>query len=129
MRISDWSSDVCSSDLDRLDLLFVEQDVIALRQLVTLDDVIAVDRADAGNDLFIFDRLAARLVNLAEADARARPGRGIDFNGDRHQREPDLPLPIGARGPPMPFRCRPERSEERRGGKECVSTCRSRWSP
>src|SRR3546814_12309338 len=24
---------------------------------------------------------------------------------------------------------RPCRSEERRGGKECVSTCRSRWSP
>src|SRR3546814_15787498 len=23
----------------------------------------------------------------------------------------------------------PERSEERRVGKECVSTCRSRWSP
>src|SRR3546814_17148908 len=23
----------------------------------------------------------------------------------------------------------PERSEERRGGKECVSTCRSRWVP
>src|SRR3546814_21075726 len=23
----------------------------------------------------------------------------------------------------------PYRSEERRGGKECVSTCRSRWSP
>src|SRR3546814_11968034 len=22
-----------------------------------------------------------------------------------------------------------ERSEERRGGKECVGTCRSRWSP
>src|SRR3546814_20027566 len=24
---------------------------------------------------------------------------------------------------------RPDRSEERRVGKECVSTCRSRWSP
>src|SRR3546814_11829159 len=24
---------------------------------------------------------------------------------------------------------KPERSEERRVGKECVSTCRSRWSP
>src|SRR6059058_5613270 len=24
---------------------------------------------------------------------------------------------------------RPERSEERRVGKECVTTCRSRWSP
>src|SRR3546814_15837872 len=26
-------------------------------------------------------------------------------------------------------RSRIPRSEERRGGKECVSTCRSRWSP
>src|SRR3546814_11852034 len=26
-------------------------------------------------------------------------------------------------------RRRPHRSEERRGGKECVSTCRSRWPP
>src|SRR3546814_17511423 len=26
-------------------------------------------------------------------------------------------------------RCINERSEERRVGKECVSTCRSRWSP
>src|SRR3546814_19320354 len=26
-------------------------------------------------------------------------------------------------------RSRPTRSEERRVGKECVSTCRSRWSP
>src|SRR3546814_13998814 len=25
--------------------------------------------------------------------------------------------------------CRLDRSEERRVGKECVSTCRSRWSP
>src|SRR3546814_16899093 len=31
----------------------------------------------------------------------------------------------------LPFRPEPEqpRSEERRVGKECVSTCRSRWSP
>src|SRR3546814_19143406 len=110
--------------LDRLDLLFVEQDVIALRQLVTLDDVIAVDRADAGNDLFIFDRLAARLVNLAEADARARPGRGIDFNGERHQREPDLTPPIGARGHPMSFR-----SEAGRVRTEYVRECRFWWWP
>src|SRR3546814_11064010 len=27
------------------------------------------------------------------------------------------------------FRTRQSRSEERRVGKECVSTCRSRWSP
>src|SRR3546814_1930610 len=29
---------------------------------------------------------------------------------------------------PIPHN-RPERSEERRVGKECVSTCRSRWAP
>src|SRR3546814_19440559 len=46
--------------LDRLDLLFVEQDVLALRQPVTLADVLPVDRADAGTALFIFYRLAAR---------------------------------------------------------------------
>src|SRR3546814_14610953 len=38
-------------------------------------------------------------------------------------------------GPPRMFRMdqyvvlRDERSEKRRVGKECVSTCRSRWSP
>src|SRR3546814_13089586 len=36
-----------------------------------------------------------------------------------------------ARGHPRkePGRARVARSEERRVGKECVSTCRSRWSP
>src|SRR3546814_2371530 len=67
MRISDWSSDVCSSDLD----LESEADRPAAR------------RAD--------DRVRRRLCD--------QPG------------QPDL------------------RSEERRVGKECVSTCRSRWSP
>src|SRR3546814_19430674 len=33
----------------------------------------------------------------------------------------DGPVKAGTIGQP--------RSEERRGGKECVSTCRSRWSP
>src|SRR3546814_1108178 len=34
-----------------------------------------------------------------------------------------------SRGPPNPIKCCAARSEERRVGKECVSTCRSRWSP
>src|SRR3546814_1353547 len=74
MRISDWSSDVCSSDL---------QPASKKRR-----------------------RRNAR--NLAPK--RRCPGRG----GPGH-------------------RCRAvkgtNRSEERRVGKECVSTCRSRWSP
>src|SRR3546814_5460002 len=84
MRISDWSSDVCSSDLGRK------------------------RRGDAPN------RLVDRRQALHEAD-------GIQYRqpsriADRVQYRP-LTLAEG------------ERSEERRVGKECVSTCRSRWSP
>src|SRR3546814_5137704 len=65
MRISDWSSDVCSSDL------------LQLRELMLDSDVQAFTKGQA-----VFER--------------NEPG---------------------------------SRSEERRVGKECVSTCRSRWSP
>src|SRR3546814_7325264 len=64
MRISDWSSDVCSSDL------------------------------------------AARLARRAGPSEAERHQSGV--RAQCHQRH---------------------RSEERRVGKECVSTCRSRWSP
>src|SRR3546814_1735515 len=40
---------------------------------------------------------------------------------------PHAPAPLGIAG--CLLRCSPLRSEERRVGKECVSTCRSRWSP
>src|SRR3546814_19615417 len=35
----------------------------------------------------------------------------------------EIPHPLGIEACPM------QRSEKRRVGKECVSTCRSRWSP
>src|SRR3546814_12023391 len=37
--------------------------------------------------------------------------------------------PIGNRRAPLPVHATPSRSEERRVGKEWVSTCRFRWSP
>src|SRR3546814_3333750 len=77
MRISDWSSDVCSSDLARLP---------GHRQ----------------PDLPVHEP-ASGWIHL-EGDVR-------DVALPRHQRHTEL------------------RSEERRVGKECVSTCRSRWSP
>src|SRR3546814_1224912 len=73
MRISDWSSDVCSSDL-----------------LAT--------GAHPGCDAGI---LGNRIGQVGGGDAR--------FGRDSHDAQ--------------------HRSEERRVGKECVSTCRSRWSP
>src|SRR3546814_11505943 len=69
MRISDWSSDVCSSDL--------------------------------GDDL------------APEADRTRRPTVA-------QMPQADIPDRLVRNE---------RRSEERRVGKECVSTCRSRWSP
>src|SRR3546814_5850171 len=80
MRISDWSSDVCSSDLPR-----------AVHQVALV-----------------------RFQVLRRADGFHHPSRP-----DRGRRAEWL------------WQVEPggSRSEERRVGKECVSTCRSRWSP
>src|SRR3546814_14894767 len=83
MRISDWSSDVCSSDLDRTaraagrQAAAVEQDERTARPQVA-----QAQRVGAG--AAVGDEAAIKVVDL--------------------------------------------RSEERRGGQECVSTCSSRWS-
>src|SRR3546814_19593163 len=80
MRISDWSSDVGSSDLG---------DDEAVRQLV--EPLHPADIAD--------------LFELTPSERRPALAKAIAdlLDGDR--------------------------SDERRVGKECVSTCRSRWSP
>src|SRR3546814_8201673 len=80
MRISDWSSDVCSSDLTKAVVPQQARGPGNLRQPVDVEQ----QREDA-----IFKAVAERQ---------------------------------------QPFMHHP-RSEERRVGKECVSTCRSRWSP
>src|SRR3546814_17294967 len=92
MRISDWSSDVCSSDLG--------------------------EPADGGADL----RIAAR-----PAEARARLLSEVLV---RVVAVITILLCHAPEGGPRHCRC-PEtlRSEERRVGKECVSTRRYRWSP
>src|SRR3546814_12504893 len=88
MRISDWSSDVCSSDLVR-----------QTRRLCTH----AVGRHEA-------PPLGGESHGAFAADHRAR-------RTDRGGRYRAAPAALGLR------------SEERRVGKECVSTCKSRWSP
>src|SRR3546814_14726680 len=96
MRISDWSSDVCSSDL--LQLLGAAE--ATHRELEQQNDG-ATDRAAQHH--------GDGVVQLGLRKRRA--GR------DAGQRE-DARLRLGV-----------VRSEERRVGKECVSTCQSGWSP
>src|SRR3546814_4671343 len=83
MRISDWSSDVCSSDLRPVD---------RARRL---------QRRRAETESM---RMGGGLTYHATGRAVSRDGYVVHLR-------------------PM------ERSEERRVGKECDSTCRSRWSP
>src|SRR3546814_13883552 len=95
MRISDWSSDVCSSDL-------VGQDVAR---------VIRADLERSG----LFAPIDPKAHIQTPAAMRVQP-RFSDWRM--------LNVDALVNG-----RIEIQRSEERRVGKECVSTCRSRWSP
>src|SRR3546814_1526236 len=88
MRISDWSSDVCSSDLT-----------------VTVKHI-----RETFPDL--------RKVGLLATSGTVSSGVYKRALEDHDLQEVVPSAPMQAR-----------RSEERRVGKECVSTCRSRWSP
>src|SRR3546814_11255298 len=102
MRISDWSSDVCSSDL----LLRHFAGGVARLGIQAEPAAPAAALFLLGLGLRIHARLVRGCVPLGEREApRIRAGS------------------IGA------ARLRHPRSEERRVGKECVSTCRSRWAP
>src|SRR3546814_13836619 len=90
MRISDWSSDVCSSDLT------IEVD---LPVVIT-------------TDLRLNEPRYLKLPDIMKA--KKKPLDATSFA--------DLDVTQGAG-----FKVT-KRSEERRVGKECVSTCRSRWS-
>src|SRR3546814_17270682 len=106
MRISDWSSDVCSSDLQ---WVIGEDTPIPIVPIVVncfapplpcLSRVVAVGHA-------LRDAIAALGTDKRVAI--------VTTGGLSHR----LPFPDWRR----------PRSEERRDGKECVSTCRSRGSP
>src|SRR3546814_1924737 len=84
LRISDWSSDVCSSDLAA-----AEDDVVVIKKYANRR---------------LYDTERSCYITLEDLGAMVREGR--DFSV------------IDAK-----------RSEGRRVAKECVSTCRSRWSP
>src|SRR3546814_12342759 len=99
MRISDWSSDVCSSDVGSATL---DEDLV---------DVAAVGVADRALDEAGF---------LVDQRGGARTQRPLADPVPDAEQEFVVALDLGLR---------PLRSEERRVGKERVSTCRSRWSP
>src|SRR3546814_11025683 len=118
MRISDWSSDVCSSDLGE-GISGAEQ----IHAIGYLHTTLTTPGADAGER----ERMLAgaeRVSALAQADH----GKAFQLL-DGEQREALLRKLEGQRGGQRWLSSLLSRPEERRVGKECVSTCRSRWSP
>src|SRR3546814_14795320 len=108
MRISDWSSDVCSSDL----VVFAHPGVAA--QFLDQHRGADAGRLVGGPGHHV-------LADLVEAEAAVEHARRVAVVLDEHLaghlRVAQLRVALHVR------------SEERRVGKECVSTCRSRWSP
>src|SRR3546814_7343132 len=110
MRISDWSSDVCSSDL---------ADIAHHTRMVAV--IAAMGRKVEGH----------RKALLTRRQIAAVEGVGL-LGGGKARILVDRPGAARIHGCAHPARKRRkagERSEERRVGTECVSTCRSRWSP
>src|SRR3546814_9105658 len=101
MRISDWSSDVCSSDL----LEFGESTQINTPVTFEFSD-------EQGHK----HRVEKRLLILP-ADP-IEEGQETELWYDPAEPEDWDRIIVQL-----------QRSEERRVGNECVSTCRSRWSP
>src|SRR3546814_17560520 len=122
MRISDWSSDVCSSDLRAPHRAhWQSKDYNALhgglrRWFEPVSDAVANSPA--------WSRLLLGLSTQVSRLHDARP-----WYVEAHQFRIDTsdgigrPTPEGAHRDGVDF----VRSEESRVGKECVSTCRSRW--
>src|SRR3546814_13180420 len=114
MRISDWSSDVCSSDLFGLVGRIVGRRGGDVEQTAGAFEMILAP--GAGEQAIVADAVESARQGVEQEAANEL------VSGQRH----DL-LAVGA-ALAIIF-ISEGRSEERRVGKECVSTCRSRWRP
>src|SRR3546814_12128385 len=97
MRISDWSSDVCSSDLE-----------IVSKSNKLIDEHLLGDGRTLNRDDNFADDLGADSLDMVELVMAFEESFNIEIPDNDAEKV---------------------RSEERRVGKECASTCRSRWSP
>src|SRR3546814_11313649 len=127
MRISDWSSDVCSSDLFEQKSAFVSSN--SSTAATEILGATATNNAQAGKYEIIVEQLAQahKVSGTALADISTDLGLTetltIGLDGGTTATV-DVTADMSASDVVYAIR-----SEERRVGKECVGTGRSRWSP
>src|SRR3546814_19504157 len=120
MRISDWSSDVCSSDLRFPDGALWSE----LADRNALDEEALQKLADALVDFH------SRAQIAWPGDGAVRIGKIIAGNAEAMALYPDILDPMAVEDLNGRLEAQvDQRSEESRVGKECGSKCRSRWSP
>src|SRR3546814_11707594 len=107
MRISDWSSDVCSSDL-------------ILRM---------IQPRVSGGHTPLEDEVATIRIGEANSEDAIPPGGPLQLRDLTPERFLVIADVLGKSVALAHNEREVRRSEERRVGKECVSTCRSRWAP
>src|SRR3546814_12431929 len=117
MRISDWSSDVCSADLRQLMLHSAQAELDV--QIVVDALVIGVRRVNEQ-----CARQPAPVVGVGRRGVFLPPQDAENLFIFLTARRPAQDQPVADVGREIMLR-----SEERRVGKACVSTCRSRWAP
>src|SRR3546814_16411013 len=109
MRIRDWSSDVCSSDLLKKKEIsrLINQSFrrCGLRATVIFADKLMQSGFRLATRGGISIAMSDMLIPSVKEDILAQASKEVKEIDKQY------------------------RSEERRVGKECVSTCRSRWSP
>src|SRR3546814_18229266 len=115
MRISDWSSDVCSSDLQDLK-------TPALGVGIGGEQIAAINAINAEDVVRYAPALIVRKRYIGDANAT------LSFRNMHTTQTPRALVTVDG-FTISNFLGAAFRSEERRVGKACVSKCRSRWSP
>src|SRR3546814_14083127 len=124
MRISDWSSDVCSSDLHAaLNSLLQSAGAVICKQWIcdAEDALVAAGLKHGWDGDFVFLGFIHDEIQLGVRKGLEDKVSAILIDAARRA------------GDPFPsWRCPTDgdvkRAEERRVGKECVSTSQSRWT-
>src|SRR3546814_12183685 len=135
MRISDWSSDVCSSDLTELaegkETREIDGRHYVLESPIHADfALIKAHKGDRWGNL-VYRKTARNFGPIMAMAARttiAQVAEIVPLSG----LDPEVVVTPGLFVPrvvAVPSAAMLARSEERRVGQEWVSTCRSRWSP
>src|SRR3546814_2209211 len=109
MHIGDWSSDVCPSDLAAGGVGLIFEEWAKAFGGIAIGAVGSAEKAELARAHGYDHVINYKTDNFVERVKEITKGEGVPVVYDGVGKD--------------------TRSEERRVGKECVSTCRSRWSP